>query len=95
MNNEYPVTLSTPMGSIDGKMTLNIDGTNLSGSLMAMGKGGEFKNGTIDADGNFSLSGEIKAPVGAVAYQMTGTFADGKINAVAKTKMGDIKIQSK
>ena len=95
MNNEYPVTLATPMGSIEGKMTLNIDGTTLSGSLTAMGKGGAFQNGTIDAAGNLSLSGEIKAPMGTAAYQMTGTFVDGKIDAVAKTKMGDIKIQSR
>lgn len=95
MNNEYPVTLATPMGNIEGKMPLNVDGTTLSGSLTAMGKGGEFQNGTIDASGNITLSGEIKARMGAVAYQMTGTFVDGKIDAVAKTKMGDIKIQSK
>ena len=61
MNNEYPVTLATPMGNIEGKMTLNVDGTTLSGSLTAMGKGGEFQNGTIDASGNITLSGEIKS----------------------------------
>ena len=89
------VDLSTPMGNIDGKMTLHIDGTALTGSLAAMGKGGDFSGGTIDAEGNISLSGMIKAPMGSVNYTMTAIFRDGKLDAVAKTKMGNITIKSK
>ena len=94
-SNTLDVDLSTPMGNIDGKMTLNIDGTTLTGSLTAMGKGGDFSGGTIDAEGNISLSGTIKAPMWSMNYTMTGTFRDGKLDAVAATKMGNITIQSK
>ena len=89
------VDLSTPMGNVDGKMTLNIDGTALTGSLAVMGKGGDFSGGTIDADGNISLNGTIKAPMGNMNYTLTGTFRDSKLDAVAKTKMGNITIKSK
>lgn len=94
-SNTLDVDLSTPMGNIDGKMTLNIDGTTLTGSLTAMGKDGDFSGGTIDAEGNISLRGTIKAPMGSMNYTMTGTFRDGKQDAVATTKMGNITIQSK
>ena len=94
-SNTMDVDLSTPMGNIDGKMTLNTDGTTLTGSLTAMGKSGDFSGGMIDAEGNISLSGTIKAPMGSVNYTMTGTFRDGKLDAVAKTKMGNITIKSK
>lgn len=94
-SNTLDVDLSTPMGNIDGKMTLNIDGTTLTGSLTAMGKDGDFSGGTIDAEGNISLRGTIKAPMGSMNYTMTGTFRDGKQDAVAATKMGNITIQSK
>ena len=94
-SNTLDVDLSTPMGNIDGKMTLNIDGTTLTGSLTAMGKDGDFSGGTIDAEGNISLSGTIKAPMGSMNYTMTGIFRDGKLDAVAATKMGNITIQSK
>lgn len=94
-SNTLDVDLSTPMGNIDGKMTLNIDGTTLTGSLTAMGKDGDFSGGTIDAEGNISLRGTIKAPMGSMNYTMTGTFRDGKQDAVAATRMGNITIQSK
>lgn len=94
-SNTMDVDLSTPMGNVDGRMTLNIDGTTLTGSLTAMGKGGDFSGGTIDAEGNISLSGTIKAPMGSVNYTMTGTFRDGRLDAAAKTRMGNITIRSK
>lgn len=89
------VDLSTPMGNVDGRMTLNIDGTALTGSLTAMGKSGDFSGGTIDAEGNLSLNGMVKMPMGSMSYTLTGTFRDGRLDAAAKTRMGNITIRSK
>lgn len=93
--NSYKVVITSPVGDIDGTVTLNIDGTKLSGSLTAMGKSGEFENGTVNADGSFECSGILESPMGKMQYTLTGTLSEGKVNAVAKTKMGELKITSK
>lgn len=93
--NQYDVVISTPMGDMDGKVTLNVDGGSLSGTIGFMKNENAFSGGTIDADGNVAFKGDLKTPIGKMAYTITGTFANGQINAVAKTKMGDLTIKSK
>ena len=93
--NEYDVSISTPMGDMDGKVNLNIDGNALSGTIFFMKNENEFTGGSIDENGNISFKGDLKTPVGKIVYTIDGTFVDGKIDAVAKTKMGDLAIKSK
>lgn len=93
--NDYEVIISTPMGDLPGKVTLNIDGTSLSGTISVMKNNNAFTGGSIDADGRVSFSGDLKTPIGKMPYTITGSYKDGVINAVAKTKMGDLEIKSK
>ena len=60
-----------------------------------MKKENEFSGGTIDENGNVCFKGDLKTPIGKMAYTITGTLISGKVEAVAKTKMGDLKIRSK
>ena len=92
---DYDVTIATPMGKMDGKVVLNINGTALSGKITFMGKENEFSGGTIDENGNVSFKGDLKTPIGKMPYTITGTIAGGKVKATAKTKMGDLAIESK
>lgn len=92
---EFEVVMSTPIGNISGKVITRIDGNQVSGTITFMGQENEFKNGTIDEDGNVSFSGEMKTPIGKMAYTSIGKVVDGRIEAVAKTKMGNIQIKSK
>lgn len=93
-NSIYEVLVSTPMGELPGKVQINIDGTVLSGVMTLLNHDNPFSGGNIQ-DGNIAFSGEMKTPVGKMAYNVTGTFIDGRINAVAKTKMGNLDIKSK
>lgn len=61
-NNEYDVVISTPMGNMDGRVTLNVSGSNLSGTIFFMKNENEFSNGTIDEAGNVSFSGDLNPP---------------------------------
>lgn len=83
------------MGDMDGKVTLNISGRDLSGTIFFMKNENQFSGGTIDEAGNVSFKGELKTPIGKMAYTITGTLIDSVIDAVAKTKMGDLIIKSK
>lgn len=93
--NEYDVVISTPMGDMDGRVTLNIREGNVSGTIFFMNNENEFSGGSIDETGNVSFKGDLKTPIGKMAYTITGTLIDGKIDAMAKTKMGDLTIKSK
>ena len=94
MDSTYEVLVSTPMGELPGKVRLNIDGTNLSGVLSLLNNDNPFSGGTIE-DGKVAFSGKLKTPMGKMSYNVTGTFIDGRIEAVANTKMGNLEIKSK
>jgi len=94
LDNIYEVIVSTPMGEVPGKAVLNVDGTSLSGVLSLMKNENAFSGGTIE-DGKISFKGEMKTPIGKVPYDLTGTLINGKIDAVAKTKKGNLNIISK
>lgn len=95
LKKEYNVIISTPMGNVDGKVMLNISGSDLSGTIFFMRSENEFTGGTIDEAGNVSFKGNLKMPVGKMAYMVTGRFTDRQIDAVAKTKIGDFVIKDK
>ena len=92
---EFAVVMSTPIGNINGKVITHIEGERISGVISFMGQENEFKNGIIDENGNVTFSGEMKTPIGKMVYTSTGKMVDGKIEAVAKTKLGSIEIRSK
>jgi hypothetical protein len=93
--NDYEVLISTPMGDMPGKVVLNIDGTSVYGTIAFMKNDNTFTGGTIDADGNVSFKGDLKTSMGKMPYIITGSLKNGIINAIAKTKMGDLSINSK
>ena len=92
--NEYDVVISTPMGDLPGRVAANIDGTLLSGTITFMKHENSFANGTIDEAGNIAFKGDLKTPIGRMAYAINGTLKDNIVNAIANTKMGDLKIKS-
>jgi hypothetical protein len=94
LDNTYEVVVSSPMGELPGKAVLKIDGNSLSGTLSLLNHANPFSGGSFE-DGKVAFKGELKTPVGNMAYTVTGTLIDGKIKAVAKTKMGELLIRSK
>ncbi len=45
-------------------------------------------------DGQVAFNGELETPVGRMPYTVTGTLLDGKIEAIAKTKLRHLVIRS-
>ena len=66
----------------------------MSGSLSLLNHDNPFSGGSFE-DGKVTFKGELKTPIGRMAYTVTGTLMEGKIEAVAITKMGELKIRSK
>lgn len=94
LDSTHEILVATPMGELQGKVCLNIDGTALNGVLSLMNNDNTFSGGSIN-DGRVAFAGNLKTPMGKMPYTVTGTFIGGKIDAVAKTKMGDLAIKSK
>ncbi len=92
--NAYDVVVTTPMGELTGKTVLNIAGNSLSGVLSLFNHDNTFSGGSVE-NGKVAFKGNLKTPVGSMAYTVTGTLIEGKIEAVAKTKMGDLLIRSR
>lgn len=46
----YNITLNTPMGKQDGKLTLKADGDTLTGNMEQMGNSVDLANGKVDGD---------------------------------------------
>jgi hypothetical protein len=94
MNQTYEVVVSTPMGELPGKAVVNIDGNSVSGVLSLLNHDNPFSGGSIE-DGKVAFRGDLRTPLGKMAYTVTGTLLGGRIDAVAKTKMGELVIRSK
>ena len=95
MENKYDVIVSTPLGEMDGVVTMNVEGKTFSGSAEFMGQTCAFNNGQIDENGNFFTGTEVKVPFGKVSCIVAGTLKDGKVDAKATCKMGEFAIKSK
>ena len=93
LDHTYAVIVSTPMGELPGKVVLNIAGNSVCGMLSLLNHDNPFSGGSIE-DGKVAFKGELKTPLGMMAYTVTGTLVEGKIEAVAKTKMGELLIRS-
>ncbi|MDR3309817.1 MAG: hypothetical protein LBS90_00515 [Oscillospiraceae bacterium] len=91
----YNLVISTPMGDLEGSVTLTINGGALSGTFAFMGGKQPFSDGTIDGDGNIAFAGDIDSPLGKMPYSVSGTLKDGKLEAAARTAQGNFIIKSK
>lgn len=94
-DNVIDVIVSTPLGEMEGKAVMDVEGTKLSGVMTIMGKDNVISGGTIDDNGHFSFEGKMKMPIGKLGYTVTGRLTDGRIEAVCQTMIGEVKIRSK
>ncbi len=91
----HQVKIRTPFGVFDGKAVIDVNGTDVSGTIVYMGTGNDFPGGTYDADGNIAFGGDLLVPIGRIGYSFSGTFRDGMIDGAVKTIWGNIFITSK
>lgn len=91
----YEVVVDTPLGKKDGSVIVTLDGTDgFKGSITLFDNENDFSGGVFDGK-NFSFSGKMKFGIFRIQYTAHGTFENGKIDAVANTKVGDMKIVGK
>ena len=57
IDGNYKLTLDTPIGAQEGRMTLKADGASLSGSLVNARGTTEFSGGTVNGTTSNSIPG--------------------------------------
>lgn len=95
MKGTYEAIIKLPIGK--KKCTLTIDpkgdGT-FEGTFEVLGSSAPVANGKIDEDGNFSCDCTITTMLGTMQGVAEGRVFDGKIDGVAKARIGVLPMKS-
>ncbi len=91
---KYKITLHSPMGLKDGKLTLIEDGASLSGVLSLLGCESSFGGGSIE-DGRYSFHARLITPLGDVPCRVEGEIFGDMLVGVSHSGKGSMSITGK
>lgn len=94
MDGIYEIKLNTPMGAMNGKVTLKTNGENIDGVLEIMGMKNNLNGGRIKGNQCY-FKGNIKNNALNIEYELMGQLTGNILNIFAKTNMGEFKLQGK
>lgn len=95
MDGIYEINLKTPMGNISGKVYLKREnGGNINGIVEFMGMKNNLTNGRYQ-DNRCHFSGDIKNNTLNLKYDIMAELNGNILNILAKTNMGELKLQGK
>ena len=67
LDGKYNVSLNTPLGNINGSITLISNGNNVQGIIETMGMKNNF-NGTKISNDMCKFTGSLNTPIGNITY---------------------------
>lgn len=94
MDGIYEIKLNTPMGAMNGKVTLKTNGENIDGVLEIMGMKNNLNGGRVKGNQCY-FKGNIKNNALNIEYELMGQLTGNILNIFAKTNMGEFKLQGK
>ena len=94
MDGIYQVKVKTPMGIIDGKITLKTSNDMIDGILEVMGMRHSLNNGRVKGNQCY-FKGNMQNDAINIRYEIMGEVKNNILNIYAKTNMGEFKIQGK
>lgn len=94
MDGIYEIKLNTPMGAMNGKVTLKTNGENIDGVLEIMGSKNTLTGGRVKGNQCY-FKGNIKNSALNIQYEIIGQLTQNILNIYAKTNMGEFKLQGK
>jgi len=93
-NGKYSASINTPMGAINGTITLMNNNNSAQGIIEMMGMRNTFK-GEMVKDNIAKFSGNFNTPLGNIEYNATCTVVNDTLELMANTNKGNFKIQGK
>lgn len=90
---KYRASINTPMGAINGVITLMTNQDNsVQGIVEMMGMKNSFK-GTKVQENVAKFSGNFNTPLGNMTYNATCSVTNNHLELMANTNKGNFKIQ--
>lgn len=90
----FDIKVKTPIGDFPGTLDLQVAGESAAGALAVKDSVSRFSGGSL-VGGKLAFAGHLKTPFGASDYTLEGTITNGKINAMIKTKAGNLSVASR
>jgi len=90
----YNITMNTPFGIQQGRITFMIKDKSLTGSLEGMGSKSKFINGKINGN-SFEFSGQIRTLITNIQYTAKGALNNDMLSASVSTKFGVFSVTGK
>lgn len=87
----YQVTVTTPLGAKQGKLTILSNGNDFSGDMESPFGTTSFSGGRIDGN-RLQWEAKTKTPLGKFDVNFSATIVDGKLSGEASTPMGKASI---
>ncbi len=94
LDGKYNASLNTPIGAINGVITLNTNGNEVIGVLETMGMKNNFRGNKINEQ-QCKFSGNFSTPLGNINYMATCTVNNNVLELMANTNKGSFKIMGK
>lgn len=94
LDGTYGVSLKTPIGPLNGNITLITNGNNVKGILETMGMKSNF-NGVKIANDKCKFAGNLNTPMGNINYTAICNVYGDNLELDASIPQGNIKIQGK
>lgn len=91
LDGKYNSSLNTPMGAINGTITLQSRGNNVEGTIETMGMRNTFK-GMKTKENECTFSGNFNTPLGTIQYNTTCVVNNNKLELMASTNKGNFKL---
>ena len=88
----YTVTVQTPMGAQQGKLTISTSGDTFSGSMETPSGSSDFSDGVINGN-TLQWRAETKTPMGAFDVGYTVTIDGDKRTGEAETPFGSAPLE--
>ena len=94
LDGTYVGSVETPMGKVNGKVSIFTRGNTASGILEVMGMKSEFTNGKVE--GNVcTFKGVFKYMLGSIKYEVSETVEGDILNITANTSKGQFILRGK
>lgn len=94
LDGKYSSSLNTPMGAINGTITLMSNGNNVQGIIETMGMKNNFI-GVKTKENEASFKGNFNTPIGNIQYNATCVVMNNNLELMANTNKGNFKLMGK
>ena len=94
LDGKYASSLNTPMGPLNGTITLQCNGNQVQGILEIMGMRNTFQ-GRKTKENACAFQGNLNTPMGNISYDATCTVMNNQLELAANTNKGNFRIMGK